>query len=140
MTSSARTIRTAIAGALAAAVVLTTVAIPAQAGNKRAPTTTMKPRVTKNPRLTRRPVVKSGHYTALACLKTSGDVMAHPLVINTTSQILPIGKLIVWQAKLANGANIFGTHHLTKPLYVGQSRRIPKQLAWNFTCTAFVFV
>ncbi len=140
MNSSTRTIRTAIAAALAAAFVLTTVAIPAQAGNKRAPTTTMKPRVTKNPRLTRKPVVKSGHYTALACLKTSGDVMAHPLVINTTSQILPIGKLIVWTAQLANGTNTFGSYHLTKPLYVGQSRRIPKQLPWNFTCTAFVFV
>ena len=130
----AKSTLTAVAAAMAAAAVLTTVAIPAQAaGYKRAPTT-------PNPRWTHRH--RDGHgerrnSNALMCLKTSGDVMAQPLVTNTTGQTLPIGKVILWVAYYAKGAPITGNFTLTKPLYSGQSLRVPKQLPWNFTCQAY---
>ncbi len=80
------------------------------------------------------------HLRVLKCLKTSGDVVAQPFVINTTGQILPIGRKIYWRAKLVNGAIYNGTHTLTTPLYAGQGRRISATLHWRFTCTAMVFV
>ncbi|MCZ6859764.1 MAG: hypothetical protein O7I42_05720 [Alphaproteobacteria bacterium] len=132
MTLSAKTIRTAIAAALAAAAVLTTVAIPAQAEYKRAT------KITKAASVKRviRPMMKK--YYVLKCLASSGDVVAHPLVINTSGKILPIGRKIQWKANMADGSIKYGTHTLTAKLYVGQSRHIPATLHWKFTCKAGV--
>lgn len=134
MTRFARTTRTAVAAAIAAAAVLTTVAVPAQAEYKRAPKQTT---IKRAPKVSMQALK---HLRVLKCLKTSGDVVAQPLVINTTGQILPIGRKIYWRATLANGAIYNGTHTLTTPLYAGQGRRIPATLHWRFTCTATVFV
>lgn len=81
-----------------------------------------------------------GLLRSLVCTKTNGDVVARPIVINTTGKTLPIGRKIFWQARLPNGAISKGIYTLSRPLYAGQSRVIPKQLHWRFTCTARVFV
>lgn len=134
MTLLAKSTLSAAAAAIAAAALLTTVAIPAQAGYQGAPTTTVKPGVIK------KPTASKFHITTLGCVNSSGDVVAYPVVINTTGKTLAIGKKIYWQAKMAGGSIVKGAHKLTKNLYAGQSRRMPTMLNWQFTCTAVVFV
>ena len=135
----AKSTLSAVAAAIAAAAVLTTVAVPAQAGYKRAATTIVKPGVIKKSRAIKKRKVMMMHITKLSCRNGSGDVVANPLVINTTGKILPAGRSIYWRATLANGSIRAGTYKLTAPLNAGQGRSIPVMLHWNFTCTASVF-
>jgi uncharacterized membrane protein len=127
MTQSITSVRTAVAAAIAAAAVLAAVAAPAQAEYKRAPHA-------------KRKITKMKRYHVLKCLASKGDVVAEPLVINTSGKIIPIGGKIQWRATMANGSIQTGIYTLTAPLYAGQSRRIPKPLHWKFTCRASVFV
>lgn len=128
MTKSAKTIRTVVAAAIAAAAVLSAVAVPAQAGYKRA-IQVKKPGIMKIKKL-----------YALDCLTSGGDITSQPMVINTSGKILPIGTKIQWKATMSNRTFNNGIYTLTKPLYAGQSRRVPVTLHWNFTCKASVFV
>ena len=121
MTLSAKTITTAVAAAIAAAAVLTTVAIPAQAGYQRAPHV-------------KRKITKAKKYHVLKCLSSKGDVVAQPLVINNSGKIFPIGAKIWWTVTMTNGSTQKGLYTLTSPLYVGQSRMIPHPVPVSFTC------
>ena len=133
MTLFAKSTLSAVAAAIAAAAVLATTAIPAQAEFTRAPARIIKPGMIK------KPMTMMMKVYVLKCLKSAGDVVGQPLVINTTGKILPIGRKIQWKATMANGSVRTGTHTLKTPFYAGQSRRIPATLHWNFTCKATVF-
>ena len=124
MTKLTKTTLSAVALAIAAAASIGAVTTPAHAGYK------INPGVAKK-------LMK--HVRVLRCVRSSGDVVAQPIVINTTGRTLPIGKRIYWRATLANGTTYRGTYRLTKPLFAGQGRRIPKQLHWRFICRATVF-
>jgi len=133
MTLFAKSTLSAVAAAIAAAAVLATTAIPAQAEFTRGPARIIKPGMIK------KPMTMMMKVYVLKCVKSSGDVVAQPLVNNTSGKILPIGRKIQWKATMANGSVHNGIYTLTKPLYAGQSRRIPVTLHWNFTCKASVF-
>lgn len=124
MTLFAKTTLTAVAAAIAAAAVLTTVAIPAQAEYQYGP---------------KRAITKIKKLYVLKCLASSGDVVGQPLVINTSGKILPIGGKIRWSVRRSNGLHQYGTYTLTTPLYAGQSRRIPQPVPVSFTCRASVY-
>jgi hypothetical protein len=127
MTLLAKSTLSAVAAAIAAAALLTTVAVPAQAGHKGAY------QIKKQTK----PAMKKLYV--LKCLASKGDVVGQPLVINTSGKTLPIGRKIRWRVLRSNATAQNGTYTLTKPLYAGQSRRIPQPVPVSFSCWASVW-
>ena len=125
----AKSTLSAVAAAIAAAAVLTTVAVPAQAGYKRAKNGNgvikalpVKPLMKKRLRMM---------WYKLPCVRTSGDVVAQWVVINNTGKILPVGAKITWRMDYKGASFAKGTHTLTKQLPPGQIVPVYKKLPWN---------
>ena len=77
---------------------------------------------------------------ALQCVHGSGDVVAHPIVMNKTRATIPAGTKITYRVyrKYSNGKLGFeqNSHTLASALPPGKQVQMPKYFPWNFTCTA----
>jgi hypothetical protein len=75
---------------------------------------------------------------ALKCQNGSGDVVAHPIVYNTSRTAIPAGTQILYYIHPAGfvGRVATQTHVLASALMPGKALQLPKSYPWNFTCNA----
>lgn len=72
----------------------------------------------------------------LQCLPGSGDVVAHPIVKNSTGVTIPAGKTITYRVYRGKNSFAQNSYTLASALLPGKQVQMPKTFPWNFTCSA----